>query len=460
VLDASPGRFIIRREAARNEGEKMFKLGLSMRGIGYHPSAWLDPDTPPSGAIDIGHCVDVCKTAERGLFDFVFLADQSAINLNDFPKGSLGRNQEGAAEFEPLTLLAALSVASSSIGLIATASTTFHQPYQLARQFLSLDHLSGGRAGWNVVTSSRDAEAQNFGEDKILAKELRYERAKEAVKVVFGLWESWAPDGIARDRATGLFFDPSKMRPIDHVGKYFKVRGPLTMPRSPQGRPIIAQAGASRDGLQFAAEIADVIYSVQTTFEGAQRFYKDVKDRAARIGRNPDHLKILPGLLPVVAPTSEEAQAKYKRLLSYLDPMVGLERLARFFGDLSNKDLDGPLPELRQDVELVSRANQTLQSARQNNWSIRQLYEATVISHGHHVVVGNPGEVADVMERWHKEGAADGFNIVPATLPNSLRDFVDLVTPELQRRGLFRRGYEGATLRENLSLPAVPAPPS
>jgi alkanesulfonate monooxygenase len=217
------------------------------------------------------------------------------------------------------------------------------------------------------------------------------------------------------------------MHPVDHVSKYFKVRGPLTLPRSPQGRPVIAQAGASADGVDFAAAVADIVYALQTRFEDAQVFYKASKERAAKLGRNPDDVKILPGLLPIVARTNEEAQAKYKRLLSYLDPLVGLERLTRFFGDLSGHDLDGPLPDLRPDVRLVSRAELNLRLAREHNWTIRQLYESTVISHGHHVAVGSPTDVADVMERWIKEEAADGFNIVPAVLPSGIDEFVELV---------------------------------
>ncbi len=438
-------------QAERNK----MSLGLSMRGIGYHPSVWLDPRVQTDGAIDFRHCREVATIAEEGLFDFVFLADQSAIATNDEPKGSFGRNQEGNAEFEPITLLSALSQVTTHIGLIATASTTFQQPYQIARQFLSLDHLSDGRAGWNVVTSSRDAEAQNFGSDTILPKDQRYARAKEAVEVVFGLWECWEPDAFVRDRKSGMFFDLQKLHPLAHSGEHFKVRGPLSMPRSPQGRPIIAQAGASKDGIDFAASVADIVYAVQTTFDGAQEFYAALKGRVAALGRNRDHVKILPGILPIVGSTTEEAQRKYKEMLSYLDPLLGLERLSRFFGDLSGHDLDGPLPDLRTDVRLVSRAELNLRLARERNWTIRRLYEETVISHGHHVVVGTAVEIADTLEKWFREGAADGFNIVPALLPFSIREFVDAVVPELQRRRLFRTAYEGATLRDNLGLPTI-----
>ena len=432
---------------------KHLALGLSMRGLGYHPTAWLDPEVPVDGGMNFQHALDVAKIAERGLFDFVFVADHAAVVVKDTPKGVFGRAHEGKAEFEPFTLLAALSQLTSHIGLIATASSTLHEPYQLARQFLSLDHLSGGRVGWNVVTSSRDAEAQNYGMDKIPPKEERYERAKESVEVAFGLWESWEEDAFPRDRKTHVFFDPRKMHPLNHAGKYFKVKGPLTLPRSPQGRPIIAQAGASADGMDFAATVADVIYAVQTKFEGARQFYAATKERVVKFGRNPDDVKIMPGLLPVVGRTNEEAHAKYKKLLSYLDPLVGLERLERFFGDLSGRDVDGPLPELDPHRRMVSRADLNLRLAREQNWSIRRLYEETVISHGHHVAIGTPREIADDIEMWFKEGAADGFNVVPPVLPGSARDFVDFVVPELQKRGLFRTAYESTTLRGNLGLP-------
>ena len=395
---------------------------------------------------------EVAKLSEKALLDFVFLADQSALNFNNEPEGAFGRNQEGCCEFEPITLLAALSQATTHIGLIATASTTFHQPYQLARQFLSLDHLSGGRAGWNVVTSSRNAEAQNFGSEQIIAKNERYARAKEAVEVAFGLWDCWEQDAFIRDSQRGLFFDPERLHRLDHRGAYFKVRGPLTMPRSPQGRPVIAQAGASAEGTDFAASVADIIYAVQTTFDEAHRFYRITKERIISKGRSPDDVKILPGMLPVIGSTEEEARRNYQKLLSYLDPILGLERLSRFFGDLTGHDLDGPLPDLRTDVNLVSRASLNLRLAREQNWSIRKLYEETIISHGHHVCIGTPQMIADEMQHWIEHGAADGFNIVPALLPQSLSDFADQVVPELQRRGLFRKEYESSTLRGHLEL--------
>jgi len=433
------------------------KLGLSMRGLGYHPSAWLDPAVPADGAINLPYYLDMARTAERGLFDLVFLADQNAIVVTDVPKGAFGRTPAGA-EFEPLTLLAALSQLTTSIGLVATASSTFHQPYQLARQFGSIDHLSGGRAGWNVVTSSRDAEAQNFSMDKILPKDQRYARASEALDVAFGLWESWEEDAFIHDRKRGVFFEPSKMHPINHNGTFFKVRGPLNQPRTPQGRPVIFQAGASEDGMDFAARYADVIYAVQNTFEDAQAFYTAMKARVRKFDRAPDHVKIMPGLLAVIGDTHAEAEARYRAMQDEIDTLVGLERLARYFGDLSGYDLDGPPPELRTDVPLVSRGDLQLKLARQNNWSIRQLYQYTSIGHSHHVVIGTPSEIVDEMERWFLGGAADGFNVLPAKQPADVHEFVARIVPELQQRGIFRTAYEGKTLRENLGLPPVFSP--
>ncbi len=431
------------------------RLGFSMRGLGYHASAWLDPDVPADGAMSYAYYLDMARTAERGLFDLVFMADQTALRLSDTPQGVLGRTPVGA-ELEPLTLIAALSQATSHIGLAATASSTFHAPYQLARQFASIDHLSGGRAAWNVVTSSRDEEARNFGDDKIMAKDQRYERAREALDVIFGLWESWEEDAFPRDKATGVFFRPDKMHAVKHEGKYFKVHGPLTMPRTPQGRPVIIQAGASGDGIDLAAAVADVVYAAQNTLPDAQVFYATIKERMGRFNRDPDWAKVMPGLLPVIGTTRQEADDLYGRMQQELDPLIGLENLSPYFGDLSRYPLDGPVPELRTDRPVISRGTMILNIARRNNWSIRQTFQSLAIGNAHHVVVGTAGHIVDVMEAWFEGGAADGFNVLPAKSPMGLRAFVTHVVPELQRRGLFRTAYEGATLRENLGLPAIP----
>jgi FMN-dependent oxidoreductase (nitrilotriacetate monooxygenase family) len=435
--------------------ERQVKLGLSMRGLGYHPSAWLDPAVPPNGALQLSHYIEMSKTAERGLFDLIFLADHAAVIVGDIPKGAFGRNHEGVAEFEPITLIAALSQHTSRVGLVSTASTTHHEPYQLARQFASIDHLSGGRAGWNVVTSSRDAEARNFSEDRIPPKSERYERAREALTVCFGLWESWEPDAFLHDRSSGLFFDRSKLHAINHKGKHFRVDGPLTMPPTPQGRPIIVQAGSSEEGMEFASLFADVIYTVHRTLDTAQSFYARMKKMAAAAGREPSDVLIFPGLLTVVAESRDAAIAKYERMNNLLAEITGLERMVRFFGDLSGHYLDGPLPDVRTDIPIVSRSSLELKAARENNWTIRQYMAEMSISHGHAVAVGTPSDIVDHMEQWMDENAADGFNILPALSPGDVTDFVSLVIPEMQKRGIYRTAYDGRTLRENLGLSSV-----
>jgi alkanesulfonate monooxygenase len=392
------------------------------------------------------------KALEKGLFDVAFFADQNGIVAEDFPKGELSRTATGA-QFDPMTLLSALSQHTTHIGLAATASTTFHQPYQLARQFSSLDHLSGGRAGWNVVTSSRDEEARNFSMVSIPEKAERYERAAEMMRVIFGLWNSWEEGAFVHDKATRQFFDPSKMHPLNFKGKYFSVQGPLISPRTPQGRPVIFQAGASDDGLGFGTAFADVIYAVQNTLVDAQKFYEQVKNRAQEAGRDPDQIKIMPGILPIIGSTMAEAQEKYRVMQDEIVPSVGIQKLSRYFGDLTDYDLDSPPPPLKVNASTVSRGELLLNLAKKNNWTTRQLYKQTTIGHAHHVVVGTPEHIVNVMKEWIDQRAADGFNVLPAKIPGDAFEFVDRIVPELQERGLFRTKYEGTTLRSHLGLP-------
>jgi alkanesulfonate monooxygenase len=438
-----------------SEAKRQIRLGLSMAGHGYHHSAWLHPEVPPNGISDVNFYLDIVRTAERGLFDVAFLADFVTFSMSDTPKGVLGRHTKGA--LEPITLLSALAIGTSRIGLAATASTTFGVPYHIARAFASLDQISQGRSGWNVVTSFQDEEAVNFGSANILEKSKRYERAEEFVDVVLGLWDSFAPDAFTYDRDSGMFFDPSKVRVLNHVGRHFQVQGPLGTPRSPQGRPIIFQAGASEEGQELAARTADVVYAVQNTIDGARRFYNALKERMPKYGRQPDDLKVMPGLLPVIGSTEEEARSKFKAMQALIDPLVGLKYLTGVFGDLSGYPLDGPVPDLRKDKQLATRAALILDTARRNSWSIRQLYENVAIGNTHNTVIGTPEQIADVMEEWFNAGAADGFNILPALSPISVREFVDQVVPELQRRGLYRTAYEGTTLREHLGVPLPPS---
>lgn len=356
--------------------------------------------------------------------------------------------------FEPVTLFSALSTVTKNIGFIATASTTYEDPYLLARKFASLDHLSAGRAGWNVVTSTDDATARNFGRAQQAVATDRYDRAEEFVDTVTELWDSWEDDAFVRDKASGQFFDPAKLHPPHHKGKHFSVDGALNVPRPPQGYPVIVQAGQSEPGLELAARTAEVVFTAQQSLEDAQAFYRELKGRLPKFGRTADQLKIMPGVSIYVAATEAEAQAKLRQLNDLIAPEAGLGLLAHLAGgtDLSHYPLDGPFPELPKTVGWVSRQQMMVDIAHKHGFSIRQLYEWVATARGHWTIVGTPAQVVDQLQEWFENGAADGFNILPPVLPGSLDDFVDLVIPELQRRGLFRTAYEGTTLRENLGL--------
>lgn len=423
-----------------------------MRQLGYHAGGWRHPDVPPGGAMDIDFYVHIAKTAERGLFDLVFLADGVALRQRDEPPGSLCRANQNV-ELEPLTMLSAVAMMTKHIGLVATASTTYNEPYHVARKFASLDHISRGRAGWNVVTSWSEAEARNFNREHHLDYDTRYDRAAEFVDVVKGLWDSWDDDAFVHDKASGVFYDPAKMHVLNHKGKHFQVQGPLTVARCKQGRPIIVQAGASDQGQEIAAASADIVFVAQTGLDQAKAYYASVKDRLPRYGRDPDDVLILPGLLPVVGRTESEARAKHQELQDLIHPLVGLAHVYGPMGDLSAYPIDGPVPE-PVDPEMRSRAAVLLETARRGKMTIRQLYLAASAGRGHRTVIGSPAQIVDSMEQWVVERAADGFNIIPTHLPSGVEDFVELVVPELQRRGLFRKAYEGATLRDNLGLSA------
>ncbi len=430
---------------------KPIKLGLSMRYLGYHAAAWRHPDADPGAASKFDHFRRVAQTAEAAKLDMVFLADGIGIRGKDEPPGSLCRSAQNA-ELEPITLLSALAAVTHRIGLVATASTTYNEPFHVARKYASLDHISGGRAGWNIVTSWSDAEARNFNRDQHLGYEERYERAAEFVEVVKGLWNSWDADAFLHDKASGVFYDPSKLHVLDHKGKHFKVRGPLSVARTPQGRPILVQAGASEQGLNIAAANADVVYSAPHDIDTAKAYYADLKRRLPEHGRTADQLLIMPGLNPYVGRTRQEARDKYEQLNQLVDPLLGLSYLYGQMGDLSAYPLDGPVPE-PEDAQVRSIAKNLLALARRDNMTIRQLYTQVAAGFGTRVVIGTPADIVDEMEQWVSQGAADGFNICPPVLPISLDDFVELVLPELRRRNMFRNEYEGTTLRQNLGLP-------
>jgi FMN-dependent oxidoreductase (nitrilotriacetate monooxygenase family) len=433
---------------------RQIKLGVSAIGVGYHVASWRHPGATDGGNMRLDHFVELARLAEQGLFDMFFLADGVGIRSEDEPRGSLSRMANNV-QFEPLTLLSALAMTTRHLGLIATASTTYNEPYHIARKFASLDHISGGRAGWNVVTSYTDSEARNFGCDHALDYDTRYERAQEFVEVVQGLWESWEEDAFPRDKASGVNYDPAKLHVLDHKGKHFSVRGPLNVARTPQGAPVLVQAGASDQGRELAAATADALYAASTRLEDAQAYYRSVKERMPKYGRDPDELKIMPGLMCIPGRTVQEAQDKFAVLQELIDPLVGLGQLSRVMGDLTGHDVDGPVPEV-PNPRMRSRANIMLEMARRDGLTLRQLYTAVAAGNGHCSVIGTPAQIVDHMEEWFTQGAADGFNILPPYSPGGLRDVVEMVVPEMQRRGLFRTAYESSTLRGNLGAgPAV-----
>ena len=351
---------------------------------------------------------------------------------------------------------------TTHIGLCATATTSYNEPYHIARKFASLDHISGGRAGWNVVTSSNLNEAYNFGREQHYEHGERYDRAAEFIEVVQGLWDSWDDDAFVRDRASGRYFDPAKLHVLNHKGEHFSVRGPLNVARPPQGHPVIFQAGSSEVGKELAARFAEAVFTPQHTLAGAQEFYRDLKGRMAKYGRPPEALKVMPGLNAIVGRTTKEAQEKHDFLQSKIHPDVGLELLSNQLDnfDLSEYDLDGPLPEIPDHV--ASLAGQTSMRnitrwAREEGLTIRQIYQRFAGARGQRTLIGSPSDIADDMEKWFRGYGVDGFLVHPPYLPGGMDDFVELVIPELQSRGLFRSEYEGATLRENLGLPRPPS---
>jgi N-acetyl-S-(2-succino)cysteine monooxygenase len=428
------------------------RLGVFFNPTGHHVASWRHPGAQIDAGINLEHYVEITQTAERGKMDMVFFQDSVAVRRANIE--ALSRSAQYIANFEPITLLSALAMVTSHIGLTATASTSYNEPFHVARKFASLDHISGGRAGWNLVTSVQDAEAQNFGRDAHYGHAERYERACEFAEVVKGLWDSWEDDAFLRDVESGLYFDPDKLHTLDHKGKHFSVKGPLNVPRPLQGHPVIVQAGASEAGMELAAEYAEVVFCSPNSIEVAQEYYANLKGRMEKFGRNPDDLKVLPGLSPIVAPTMSEAEEKFDEMQAMIDPVVAKEILATVLGyvDLSEYDLDDPVPELPETNASQSTVDELTTMARDENLTIRELAMRVAGARGKLVMTGTPSHIADFMEDWLKNNATDGFNILPSVLPTSLNDFVDLVVPELQRRDLFRSEYEGTTLRENLGL--------
>ncbi|MSP01890.1 MAG: LLM class flavin-dependent oxidoreductase [Acetobacteraceae bacterium] len=433
---------------------RKMRLGLSIRGHGYHPAAWRHPDVPADGTLHVEHYVRSAKIAERGKFDMIFFADGAGIRQGDNPRGSLSRTGRDMLELEPMTLLPALAMVTRHVGLVTTASTTYNEPFNLARKFATLDLISKGRAGWNVVASWSEHEAQNFGLETTLDYDTRYARSAEFVDVVKGLWDGWEDGAVLLDKASGRYFDEAKMHVLNHQGRFFKVRGPLNVAGMPQGHPVIVQAGASDQGRELGAATADVIYAIHGTLDAARGYYADVKGRMAKYGREPDDLKIMPAFCPVVGRSREEAQAKYDQLQALIDPLAGLGSLYGSFGDLSGYPLDNPVPEdAMGDQELRSMSVQLIERVRREKPTIRELYLRSGLTGS--ARIGTATDIADAMQEMFEAAACDGFNITPATLPGGGEDFVEMVVPELRRRGLFRSEYEGRTLRENLGLRPV-----
>lgn len=424
---------------------RQLHLGLFLIGTGSHIAGWRMPNAVDSFE-DLGAVIGIAQEAERALFDLVFVGD----NLNADPAA----HPSYCSRLEPLTMLAAVATATRHIGLGATSSTTYGDPWSLARAFASLDHISGGRAAWNAVTTANAQAAANFGRTHP-DHARRYEMAAEFIVVVKRLWDAWQPGATPKNKATGRYFDPGRIAAIDHDGPFFKVRGPLNMSRSPQGRPVILQAGGSEAGQDLAAEHADVVFTVTQDKVEAQMFYAGLKARLARFGRTPDSMVVLPGVMPVVGRTHEEAHAKLAALQGYVDDKTALGMLSERFGrDMSGDDLDGPVPDLGGSQAYHAFASAMLGKARRENMSLRDLYNLVAAARGHWVLCGSATFVADTLQDWFESGAADGFNIMPPWFMDGFTDFTRLVVPLLQERGLTRTAYAGGTLRQSLGLSA------
>jgi len=431
------------------QAKRKMHLGAFMRPASIHTGAWRYPGAMPDANFNFNALRHFAQRLEAAKFDAFFMADHLAV-LN-MPVNALKRSHT-VTSFEPFTLLSALAGATERIGLVATASTTFDAPYHIARRFASLDHISGGRAGWNIVTTSNPDAALNFGLEEDMEHDQRYDRAREFFNVVTGLWDSFADDAFVRDVDSGLFVDPEKIHVLNHKGEHLSVRGPLNIARPVQGWPVIVQAGASEAGRQFASEHAEVIFVAERSLERAQAFYADIARRLEQAGRSPGSIKILPGAFVVVADTMEEALSRRAHLDSLVHYDSGIGSLNSMLNyDVSGFDPDGPLPEIPESNASQSGRERLVDMARSQNLTIRQL-AARVGSYAGLSFVGTPQSIADEMEQWVDQRGCDGFNIMFPWLPGGLDDFVDKVVPELQRRGIFRTEYEGTTLREHLGL--------
>ena len=418
-------------------------LAVFVLGTGNHSAGWRH-----DGAFD-SNCVwpvleSIAKTAERGKFDLFFVSDGLTADANDQPSF--------VTRFEPTTLLGAVSLVTRHVGLGATVSTSFSQPFHVARVFASLDHLSGGRAAWNVVTTTNEKAALNFSHEPI-PHDLRYEIASEFVDVVRGLWDCWDDGAVIADRKSGQYLDKSKLRPLNHKGRFFSVQGPVNIQRSPQGQPVIIHAGGSPPGQELAARVADVVFTVVAEPSSAKRSYDELKARVAKHGRDPNDVKILAGVMPIVGRTDAEAKAQLDLLQSWITDTSAIPLVSQRLGhDISGYPLDGPVPDFPQTERGQTFSKTLLELARRENMTLRDLYNLIAAAHGHWVIYGTPDRIADILEEWFLEGRADGYIVMPPFFPGAFDDFVDLVVPELQQRGLFRREYSGTSLLDHLGI--------
>ncbi|EFM11955.1 Nitrilotriacetate monooxygenase component A/pristinamycin IIA synthase subunit A [Paenibacillus curdlanolyticus YK9] len=428
---------------------KQLKLGAMLHGVGSSTSLWRHPEVQSDASVNFELYKSWVTKAEAAKFDLAFVADGLYINEKSIPH-FLNR-------FEPITVLSALAAVSNRIGLVGTLSTSYSEPFTVSRQFASLDVISGGRAGWNVVTSPLEGSALNFGKKEHPDHAKRYRIATEYLEVARGLWDSWEDDAFVRDKEAGVFFDPAKLHTLNHQGEFFSVQGPLNIARSKQGHPVVFQAGSSEVGKNYAAKEADAVFTGHETIEDAIAFYQDVKNRAAAFGRNPDHVVIFPGIAPVIGSTEEEAERKYQEVVNLVSAENALLYLGRYFDhhDFSQYDLDAPFPELGEvgRNSFQSHTDRIKAVAKEKGLTLRQVALATATPRP--TFIGTAAQVADRVQEWFARGAADGFMIASA-VPHGLEDFILQVVPILQERGLFRTEYESDTLRGNLGVP-IPA---
>ena len=430
---------------------RQLSLNAFIYPSGHHEAAWRHPQSRPERIYDVSYYQEIGRTAEAAKLDAVFFADGPALRADV--------KHNAVSGLEPITLLTAIATATTHLGLIATASTTYYEPYNLARLFSTLDHISGGRAGWNIVTTGTDLAAANFGLDAHPDHAERYARAREFVDAVVSLWDSWEDDAILLDKEAGIYADPDKIHQIDFVGEYLKVRGPFNAPRTPQGHPVLVQAGASNDGRAFAGKYAEAIFTAHQRLVDAQAFYSDIKAQARAFGRDPDQIKILPGISPFIADTEAEAKKLEREFNELTVPDYGLKQLESIAGtSLRHLPLDGPVP-----LELFSDAGDVTDNSRsrlqvvagiveRERPTVRGLLHRLAGARGHRVFAGTPEQVADTIEEWFRNGAADGFNVMPPYYPGGLEVFARTVVPILQERGIFRTEYTGTTLRDHFGL--------